>query len=99
MPLYVISWRDKPGALETRMKAREAHLAYIHGQDGKVKLGGPYLDEAGQMCGSLIIYEGDSLEEAEAFHAKDPYKLAGLFETSSITPWRLTTESLSGKGS
>jgi uncharacterized protein YciI len=94
MPLFVISWRDKPNSLDARMAAREAHLAYMHGQDGRVKLGGPYLDGAGQMCGSLIIYEAESLEEAQAFHAKDPYNLAGLFESSTITPWRLTTQNL-----
>ena len=99
MTLFVISWRDKPGALDLRMANREAHLAYVHGQDGRVKLGGPYLDENGQMCGSLIIYEAESLDDAQAFHAKDPYKLAGLFETSTIMPWRLTTESFSGKAS
>jgi uncharacterized protein YciI len=94
MPLFVISWRDKPNSLDARMAAREAHLAYMHGQEGRVKLGGPYLDEAGQMCGSLIIYEAETLEDAQAFHAKDPYNLAGLFESSTITPWRLTTQNL-----
>ena len=94
MALFVISWRDKPDSLEVRMAAREAHLAYMHGQEGRVKLGGPYLDDAGQMCGSLIIYEAGTIEEAKAFHAKDPYNLAGLFETSTITPWRLTTQNL-----
>ena len=95
MPHFVISWRDKPGALDQRMAVREAHLAHMHSQGDKVKLGGPYLDEAGQMCGSLIIVEDESLEEAQAFHAADPYKLAGIFETSTITPWRLTTEKFS----
>ena len=94
MTLFVISWRDKPGALEVRMGAREAHLAYAHDQGDRVKLGGPYLDESGQMCGSLIIYEAETLEEAQAFHDKDPYKLAGLFETSTITPWRATLKNL-----
>ncbi len=94
MPLFVISWRDKPGALEVRMGAREAHLAYAHDAGDRVKLGGPYLDDNGQMCGSLIIYEAETLEEAQAFHAKDPYKLAGLFETSTITAWRATLKNL-----
>ena len=94
MPLFVISWRDKPGSLDVRMAAREAHLAYAHDQGDRVKLGGPYLDEAGQMSGSLIIYEAETLEEAQAFHAKDPYKLAGLFETSTVTPWRATLKNL-----
>ncbi len=94
MALFVISWRDKPDSLDVRMAAREAHLAYAAEQGAKVKLGGPYLDEAGQMCGSMIIFEGESLEEAAAFHANDPYKLAGLFETSTITPWRMTLQKL-----
>ena len=94
MPFYVISWLDKPDSLQTRMGAREAHLAYIKAEGAKVKLGGPYLDEAGQMIGSLIIVEAGSLDEAKALHAKDPYRLAGLFETSSVTPWRATVGSL-----
>ena len=91
MTLYVISWMDKPGALQARMAAREAHLAHIHAQGDKVRLGGPFLGEDGQMAGSMIIFEADSLDEARAFHDADPYKLAGIFETAQITPWRLTT--------
>lgn len=94
MPLYVISWLDKPDSLQVRMAAREAHLAYVKAQGDRVKLGGPYLDDAGQMIGSLILIEAGSLEEAQAFHAQDPYRLAGLFETSSVTPWRATVGSL-----
>ena len=66
-------------------------LAYIHQQGDKVKLGGPFLDADGQMAGSMILLEADSLEAAQAFHASDPYKLAGLFERSEVRPWRLTT--------
>ena len=94
MTLYVISWLDRPDSLEARMGAREAHLAYVKAQGDKVKLGGPYLDDAGQMIGSLIVIEAESLAAAEAFHAQDPYRLAGLFETSSVTPWRATVGSL-----
>jgi uncharacterized protein YciI len=91
MPLYVISWSDKPNSLDARMAAREAHLAYVRGQGDRVKLGGPFLDGEGQMAGSLILYEADSLEDAKAFHAADPYKLAGLFDHSEVRPWRFTT--------
>ena len=91
MPLYVISWTDRPNALEARMAAREAHLAYVRGQGDKLKLGGPFLDQDGQMAGSMIVLEADSLEDAQAFHANDPYKLAGLFDRSEVRPWRFTT--------
>ena len=90
MTLYVISWKDKPGSLDLRMATREAHLAFGHSLGDRVKLGGPYLDEAGNMAGSLMIVEADSMEEVQALHDRDPYKLAGLFETSTITPWRVT---------
>jgi uncharacterized protein YciI len=91
MPIFVISWMDKPGSLERRMGAREAHLAHIHQQGDKVKLGGPFLGPDGQMAGSMILFEADSIEEAQAFHDTDPYKLAGLFDRSEVRAWRLTT--------
>ena len=89
MPLFVISWMDKPDSLQVRMGAREAHLAYAKDHGG-VKLGGPYLNDAGEMIGSLIIVEAEDLEAAKAFHAADPYKQAGLMQSATITPWRVT---------
>ena len=94
MPLYVISWTDKPGSLPLRMATREAHLAYAHTLGDRVKLGGPFLDEAGQMAGSLIIIEAESLDEAKALHADDPYAKAGLFERSDVRPYRITLNGL-----
>ena len=94
MPLYVISWMDRPDSLQVRMGAREAHLAYAKTLGDKVKLGGPFLDDAGQMAGSLIIIEADSLEEAKALHAADPYNKAGLFERSDVRPYRITLNGL-----
>ncbi len=94
MTLYVISWTDKPDSLPLRMATREAHLAYAHDMGDRVKLGGPFLDEAGQMAGSLIIIEADSLDEAKAWHAADPYAKAGLFERSDVRPYRITLNGL-----
>ncbi len=85
--LYAIICIDKPGAIETRKANRDAHLAHIKGADGAIVQAGPFLDEAGEMCGSLLIYEGDS-EGAEAWAAADPYAKAGLFERVEIRPWK-----------
>jgi uncharacterized protein len=90
MALFVISWRDRDGGLPIRMATREAHLAYVAAHPGVVKLGGPYLSEAGEMAGSMLIIEAEDLDAANAFHNADPYKSAGLFEASSVTPWRVT---------
>ena len=57
---------DKPGALQIRMDNRPAHLAYIQ-STGVVEMAGPFLDEAGNMTGSLIILSVDTLEAAEGW--------------------------------
>ncbi len=94
MPLFVAVCIDKPNSLELRMATREAHFAYVRGKQGMMKLGGPFLDENGQMAGSLIIFEAEDLEAAKAFSAEDPYTKAGLFERVEVRPWKATFGSL-----
>lgn len=84
--LYAVICKDKPGALQTRLDTRAAHLAYIEAT-GLVKMAGPFLEE-GQMCGSLVILDCDSLDAARAWAAGDPYAAAGLFESVSVTEWK-----------
>jgi len=90
MPQFVLICIDKPDALEVRMAAREAHLAYIRERIGQVKLGGPFLNEKGDMAGSMLILEVGDRAEAEAFNRDDPYTKAGLFERVEIRPFRAT---------
>ncbi len=84
--LFAIVTKDKPGALELRKANRDAHLAYIKAS-GVVTQAGPFLDEDGQMCGSLLILDLDSLKDAQGWAAQDPYALAGLFESVSVQAW------------
>lgn len=84
--LFAVICRDKPGHLQTRIDTRAAHLAYIE-TTGIVAMAGPFL-EGGQMCGSLVILNTDSLAAAEAWAAGDPYRAAGLFESVTVTEWK-----------
>ncbi|WEF25011.1 YciI family protein [Paracoccus sp. S3-43] len=86
MPLFALICRDKPGALETRMANRDAHLAYVR-DTGAVLFGGPMLTD-GAMRGSLLVLEADSLDAAKAWSDRDPYALAGLFDSVEITEWK-----------
>jgi uncharacterized protein YciI len=79
--------RDKPGALQTRLDNRAAHLDHIR-DSGVVEMAGPFLDEAGQMTGSLVILSVDSLQQAQDWAAADPYAKAGLFDSVTITEWK-----------
>ena len=90
MPMFVLHCLDKPGALDLRMATREAHLAYVRPQMDLLKLGGPLLDENGDMAGSLMIVDVADRAAAEAFSANDPYTKAGLWRKVEITPFRVT---------
>ena len=53
-----------------------------------VEQAGPFIDAAGQMCGSLIVLNVGSKAEAEAWAAADPYAQAGLFASVMIQEWK-----------
>ena len=78
--------RDKPGALEIRKANRADHLAYIQ-ETGIVAQAGPLLDDAAQMCGSLVILDVEDMAQAEAWAAGDPYAKAGLFKNVELIAW------------
>ena len=96
MPLFVVSYIDKPNSLALRMANREAHLAYAHGDDtpAKLKLGGPYLDEQGNMAGSLLILEAADKAAAVSFTKSDPYVTCGLMQSVDVKPFRITMNQL-----
>ena len=77
---------DKDGALELRKANRDAHVAYLK-TGNTVQQAGPFLDEAGNMCGSLIILDVASMEAAQHWVANDPYGKAGLFKGVTLMPW------------
>lgn len=86
MPLFAVICRDKPGALQTRLDTREAHLAYIN-ETGIVTMAGPFLEQ-GEMRGSLVIVEAADLAAAQEWAANDPYESAGLFDSVQVTEWK-----------
>ena len=91
MSFFVLTCIDKPNALDLRMATREAHFAWARGRPaGTIRLGGPFLDEKGDMTGSLIVIDVADMAAAEAFSLADPYRKAGLFERVEIRPWKAT---------
>lgn len=84
--LFALICTDKPNHLEVRLKARPDHLAYL--QTVAVKGAGPFLDDAGNPNGSLVIIDAKDKAEAEAIAARDPYAIAGLFASVEIRPWK-----------
>lgn len=84
---FAVICADKAGALQIRLDNRSEHLAYIEAT-GVVEQAGPFLDEVGDMCGSLVILEVSDMAAAQAWADNDPYAKAGLFENVSVQPWK-----------
>jgi len=85
--MFALICTDKPGAIETRKANREAHLAYV-AETGVVTQAGPFLDAAGEMCGSLLILDVATRAEAESWAKGDPYAKAGLFLKVRLEEWK-----------
>jgi uncharacterized protein YciI len=79
--------QDNPDSLQIRLDNRDVHLAYI-AETGVVEIAGPFLDLDGQMCGSMIIMNVDSIAAAQTWAANDPYEKARLFKHVSIQEWK-----------
>ena len=87
--LFVLYAIDRENSLSLRNETRAAHLEYAK-TTGAIRLGGPVLDAAGNMAGSMIILELADMEAAKKWAANDPYAKAGLFARSEIRAWKAT---------
>ncbi len=95
---YVIVGQDVADSLDRRLAARPAHLERLHAlqQAGRLLLAGafPAIDSndpgAAGFTGSLIVAEFDSLQDAQAWAAADPYVDAGVYAGVSVKPFRKT---------
>ena len=86
MPLFALIARDRKNGLERRLAHRPAHLEHMARLDasGRIRYGGPLLNEKSEMSGSLIIIEADDLETARATFGDDPYIIHAVFEDYEI---------------
>ena len=94
--LYAIIAEDVAGSLENRLASRPAHLERLNSllDQGRLILAVPHpaVDtnepvEAG-FSGSLIVAEFNSLEDAEAWAADDPYQHAGVYASVTVKPFK-----------
>lgn len=93
---YAIIAEDVPGTLQQRLDARPRHLARLEQlkADGRLLLAGPHpaIDSENPgvagFTGSLVVAEFDSLADAEAWAAADPYREAGVYDRVTVKPFK-----------
>nr|VFK57003.1 MAG: hypothetical protein BECKTUN1418D_GA0071000_105712 [Candidatus Kentron sp. TUN]VFK60509.1 MAG: hypothetical protein BECKTUN1418F_GA0071002_12172 [Candidatus Kentron sp. TUN]VFK69831.1 MAG: hypothetical protein BECKTUN1418E_GA0071001_12162 [Candidatus Kentron sp. TUN] len=94
--LYAIIAEDTENSLETRLKTRPAHLTRINQlkEEGRLLLAGPHpaidAEDPGSagFSGSLIVAEFASLEEAQSWADADPYRVAGVYASVIVKPFK-----------
>jgi uncharacterized protein len=80
---------------EKNVTVRPQHLAFLKAQEaeGHIFLRGPFADGSG----GLVIYQSDSLEQAEAVAESDPYVLSGA-RRLEMHEWRVSFENIGDFG-
>ena len=53
--LFALIADDKPEGLAARMAVRPEHLKHLEALGDKLKLAGPFLDQQGNMVGSIVL--------------------------------------------
>lgn len=89
MPVFVMIGRDGPGALERRPEIRPRHLAHLDplSRAGRILFAGPLFDDDGRTPrGSVVVFTAESLEDARAIAARDPYVTGGVFASHEVRP-------------
>jgi uncharacterized protein len=93
---YAILAEDTPGSLETRLAVRPQHLARLEqlNAEGRLLIAGPHpaIDSENPgpagFTGSLVVAEFNSLADAEAWAAADPYRTHGVYARVTVKPFR-----------
>lgn len=89
---YVIHAYDYtgPDALDRRMAARPAHLAYARQlkESSQFIMGGALLDPDGKMIGSMLVLDFDTDDQLQDYLKTDPYIVQGVWEKVDLKPFR-----------
>jgi uncharacterized protein YciI len=84
MPMIIRCYYRSGGA-EARFHIRDVHVSYMIEHRTLIETGGAILSEDGHTAiGMFLVLDIESVAEAEAFLAREPYTLAGLFEERTI---------------
>ena len=87
--LFALIAHDKPNGLAKRQEVRPEHLKHLEALGERVVLAGPFLDDKGDMTGSIVVIEAESYAAAKADFDRDPFMLEGVFDSVTIKRWHL----------
>jgi len=87
--LFALVAYDRPNAVARRLELRPDHLKHLDALGDTLLLAGPFLADNGDMVGSIVVIEAETLDAAREIFARDPFMVGNLFDSVTIKPWRL----------
>lgn len=95
MPQFMIQAKDHTDAeaLQRRMSVRETHLARMHQEKEKgiFLIGGAFLNEEGNMMGSMILLSLPDEESVWQWIDEDIYKTGKVWNEITVSPFRIAS--------
>ena len=87
---YFIYSEDRDDGAPIRAENRTAHIAWLKSENATVKVlaAGPWMDDEGNMRGSLLIVEAADKDTLIAWTQSDPYAQARLSKAVTIKPFK-----------
>jgi ketosteroid isomerase-like protein/uncharacterized protein YciI len=74
MPLFAVIGLDHPPhSMDKRNAVRAEHRSYVLGHAEPIALVGPFLDEAGNQCGSFYIFDAKDEQEIRDWLKSEPF--------------------------
>lgn len=91
MPQFVVIAKDQPGALERRMATRPEHLAKVAeaAERGEEIVGGAMLDDNGEMCGSILVFDVENRERVDELISADPFTRDNVWGEITVMPYKI----------
>lgn len=94
---YAFICEDAPDTIEKRKSIRPAHLARLEqlNSENRLLAAGPLMNQDGDnpfvagIHGSLIVAKFNSLEEAKAWIAADPFVTAEVYQRITVKPFKI----------
>jgi len=79
------------GALERRMATRADHVKVMDASrdEGKCRFGAAMLDDAGTMCGSVIVLDMPDMAAVEAWLKAEPYVAGNVWGDVRVIPLKV----------
>jgi uncharacterized protein YciI len=87
--LFALVAHDRPNSVARRLELRPDHLKHLDSLGDTLVLAGPFLADNGDMVGSIVVIEAETLDAAREIFARDPFMAGNLFDSVTIKPWKL----------